>query len=66
MLTERGSGFAASMLRDIEGGSRIEADHVIGDLLDRARSLRVDAPLLRVALCHLQTYEAGRRQGDGL
>lgn len=66
MLTERGSGFAASMLRDIEGGGRIEADHVIGDLLDRARSLGVDAPLLRVALCHLQTYEAGRRQGGGL
>jgi 2-dehydropantoate 2-reductase len=61
MLTERGSGLAASMLRDIEGGSLIEADHVIGDLLGRARAHGVDAPLLRVVLCHLQTYEAGRR-----
>lgn len=61
LLTERGSGFAASMLRDIEGGSRIEADHVIGDLLARARARGVETPLLRVALCHLQTYEAGRR-----
>jgi len=60
ILTERGSGFAASMLRDIEGGGRIEADHVIGDLLARARALGVETPLLRVALCHLQTYEAGR------
>jgi 2-dehydropantoate 2-reductase len=60
MLTERGSGLAASMLRDIEGGGRIEADHVIGDLLGRARAHGVDAPLLRVAFCHLQTYEAGR------
>ena len=65
MLTERGSGFAASMLRDIEAGGRIEADHVIGDLLARARALGVAAPLLRVALCHLQTYEAGRRQQSG-
>ena len=60
MLTERGSGFAASMLRDVQAGGRTEADHVIGDLLARARALGVAAPLLRVALCHLQTYEAGR------
>ncbi len=61
MLTERGSGFSASMLRDVQSGGRIEAEHVIGDLLARARALDVSAPLLRVALCHLQTYEAGRR-----
>ena len=60
MLTERGSGFAASMLREVQTGGRTEADHVIGDLLARARALGVAAPLLRVALCHLQAYEAGR------
>ena len=30
-----GSTFAASMLRDIERGAPIEADHIVGDLLRR-------------------------------
>ena len=32
VLTAPGSAFTASMLRDIEQGSRIEADHIVGDL----------------------------------
>ena len=35
MLTAAGSPIAASMLRDIERGARIEADHIVGDLLQR-------------------------------
>src|SRR5436309_2747270 len=35
MLTEPGSTFTASMLRDIEGDGPIEADHIVGDLLSR-------------------------------
>ena len=35
MLTAPGSVFAASMLRDIERGAPIEADHIVGDLLRR-------------------------------
>ncbi len=38
VLTAPNSAFTASMLRDIEQGSRIEADHIVGDLLRRARS----------------------------
>lgn len=58
MLTEPGSAMAASMLRDLLAGGRIEADHVIGDMLSRARPAGIAAPLLRVAYTNLKTYEA--------
>lgn len=60
MLTAPGSGFAASMFRDIERGAPIEADHIIGDLLRRGESQHTASPLLRVAYAHLKTYEARR------
>jgi 2-dehydropantoate 2-reductase len=60
LLTERGSGFAASMLRDVERGGPIEGDHIVGDMLRRGKALGVATPLLRTALCNLQTYERGR------
>jgi 2-dehydropantoate 2-reductase len=60
-LTARGSSFTASMLRDIERGGRTEGQHILGDLLQRARSLGVAAPLLRVAACHVEAYEARRK-----
>jgi 2-dehydropantoate 2-reductase len=62
MLTERGSGFAASMLRDLEAGGRIEADHIIGDLLRRGSEQGIETPLLRVAYIHLKAYEARRER----
>jgi len=60
VLTERGSAFTASMLRDIESGGRIEADHIVGDLLDRARAKGIATPLLGIAFCHLKAYELRR------
>ncbi len=63
MLFERGSAFTASMLRDIEAGGPIEADHIVGDMLRRARAAGADAHLLAAAYCHLQAYEARRRRG---
>jgi 2-dehydropantoate 2-reductase len=57
VLTERGSTFTASMLRDIENGGRIEADHVVGDLLTRARTKGIETPMLAIAYCHLKAYE---------
>lgn len=59
MLTTAGSTFAASMLRDIERGAPIEADHIVGDLLRRGGTQR-DYPLLRIAAAHLKTYETRR------
>ena len=63
MLFARGSAFTASMLRDIESGGRIEADHIVGDMLRRARAAGIDARLLNTAFCHLQAYEARRLRG---
>lgn len=66
MLTEAGSGFAASMLRDVESGNRTEADHIIGDLLNRGRGKGVATPCLSIAYAHLKAYEARRtRQAQG-
>jgi len=60
MLTAAGSPFTASMLRDIERGMPIEADHIIGDLLARAGERADHSALLRIAFAHLKTYEARR------
>jgi 2-dehydropantoate 2-reductase len=60
-LTDRTRPFTASMLRDIEKGGPIEGDHIVGDMLVRARRHGIAAPLLRVAVCHLQAYELVRK-----
>jgi 2-dehydropantoate 2-reductase len=60
LLFKRGSTFSASMLRDIEGGHRVEAEHVVGDMLARARAAGVDPGPLRLAYAHLQAYQARR------
>jgi len=62
MLTAAGSPIAASILRDIERGAPIEADHIIGDLLARGSARPVDYPLLQIAYAHLRTYEARRQR----
>ncbi|MFC5742846.1 2-dehydropantoate 2-reductase [Dyella tabacisoli] len=57
MLTEPGSTLTASMLRDLESGRVTEADHVIGDLIERAHG---ETPLLHIVYAHLKAYEARR------
>ena len=57
---EVGSNAAPSMLFDIENGRPTEAEHIVGDLVNRADRLGVDTPILRAALCNLQIYEARR------
>ncbi|SDA23166.1 2-dehydropantoate 2-reductase [Methylobacterium sp. UNC378MF] len=61
-LTAAGSTFTASMLRDIENKGRIEADHVIGDLIARGRRQVPEAvfPLLTAVYTGLKAYEARR------
>jgi 2-dehydropantoate 2-reductase len=63
MLTKPGSTFTASMLRDMEQGGRVEADHIIGDLVARAGEMPV--ALLRLALVALKTYEARQAREAG-
>jgi 2-dehydropantoate 2-reductase len=59
ILTAPGSDFTASMLRDMEQGSRVEADQIVGDLLARTAQPR---PLLRAAYAHLRAYETRRER----
>jgi len=62
VLTEKGSKLSASMMRDLEQGGQIEADHVIGDMLKRAGTEADSLHMLRTAYAHLKAYEA-RRDG---
>jgi 2-dehydropantoate 2-reductase len=63
LLTAEGSPMTASMFRDIKAGARVEADHVIGDMIARADAAKIPVPKLRTAYSHLKTYEKLREQG---
>ena len=56
-LTTRGSNLTSSMYRDLVKGARVEADQIIGDLLDRGHRLGVASPLLQAAYINLKIYE---------
>src|SRR3954454_20117744 len=64
-LTDPAGTWSASMMRDMEGGRPVEADHVIGWMLDRARAHGVDDLILSLAYTHLKTYERRRADGRG-
>jgi 2-dehydropantoate 2-reductase len=59
---DRTSTLTASMTRDMEHGKPIEGDHIIGDMLRRARKHDVSTPYLDAAWVCLQCYEALHRQ----
>jgi 2-dehydropantoate 2-reductase len=59
-LTDPAGTWSASMLRDLENGGRVEADHIVGWMLDRARRHGVDDTLLSLAFTHLKAFEARR------
>jgi 2-dehydropantoate 2-reductase len=63
MLATPGSTLTASMLRDIERNAPIEAEHIIGDLIERGRRHNLSGSgtsLLGIAYTHLKAYEARR------
>lgn len=62
-LTDPEGLWSASMLRDLEGGGQVEADHIVGWMLDRARRHGVDDTVLAMAYTHLKSYEARRGAG---
>ena len=62
LLTQKGSAFSASMLRDIESGGPTEGDPILGTLLALARKHAVATPVLEVAATHLEAYAARRRR----
>ncbi|ULA62963.1 MAG: 2-dehydropantoate 2-reductase [Nitrospira sp.] len=61
-LTERGSRGTASMFRDMIRNGQTEHEHIIGDMLARARAAQVSAPLLRISLANMQAYESKRSE----
>ena len=56
-LTKTSSPHTSSMYRDLQRGSPIEADQIIGDLLARGRQAGLQAPLLAAAYAHLCVYQ---------
>jgi 2-dehydropantoate 2-reductase len=66
IFTAPGSALTASMLRDIERGVPIEAEHVVGDLLRCGGQETETSSLLRTAYLHLKAYEARRVREAGL
>ncbi len=63
LFAKTDSIYGTSMLRDIERGGPIEADHIIGFMVDRAAAAGVDATLFRIAHTHLKAYENRRAAG---
>jgi 2-dehydropantoate 2-reductase len=54
---------SGSMLSDLEAGAPVEADHIIGWMLAKARRHNVDDTMLSLAYTHLKAYEARRAAG---
>lgn len=48
------------MLRDLESGGSVEADHIVGWMLEKARRHGIDDTILSLAYTHLKTYEQRR------
>ncbi|PTT64624.1 ketopantoate reductase family protein [Arthrobacter sp. HMWF013] len=54
ILTEPGSAFTSSLYRDLSAELPSEAEHILGDLAGRARSLNVPTPLLDLTLIQIR------------
>lgn len=60
LFRNKSSAYTASMLRDIERGGPIEADHVLGFMLEKAVKHEIDPAMHRLIYTHLQSYEVRR------
>jgi 2-dehydropantoate 2-reductase len=58
-LTAPGSQLTSSMYRDLREGAPVEADHILGDFIERGTTHRVATPLLKAAFINLRVYQAG-------
>ncbi|HSZ51748.1 MAG TPA: ketopantoate reductase family protein [Caulobacteraceae bacterium] len=59
-LTQPGSPLASSMYGDLKGGTAVEVDAILQDLVDRGHANGVNTPLLRAAAAQLHLYQAAR------
>jgi len=62
-LMDPNGNWSASMMRDMEAGNPVEADHIVGWMLERARKHGIDDAVLSMAFTHLKAYEARRSAG---
>jgi 2-dehydropantoate 2-reductase len=62
-LTDPAGRWSASMQRDLERGGAVEGDHIVGWMLDKARTHGVDDTILALAYTHIKAYEARRAAG---
>jgi 2-dehydropantoate 2-reductase len=56
-MTKTGSSLTSSMYRDLRTGAPVEADHILGDLIERGSVHGVATPLLKAALVNLRVYQ---------
>lgn len=63
LFGNREAPYSASMARDIERGGPIEADHILGFMLERCREYGLDDLLHTAVQTHCKTYEVRRAAG---
>jgi len=56
ILTAPGSGFTSSLYRDLQSGEAVEAEHLLGSLAARARTLNVQTPFLDLAVTQVRAH----------
>jgi 2-dehydropantoate 2-reductase len=56
-LATKESKLTASMYRDMQKGSNLEFDAILGDLFERGRSHQLKTPLLQAACVRLRIYQ---------
>jgi 2-dehydropantoate 2-reductase len=56
-LTTPKSPLTSSMYRDLRKGAPVEAEHILGDLLERGLARAIASPLLSAALVGLRIYQ---------
>jgi 2-dehydropantoate 2-reductase len=60
LFSEPESAYATSMLRDIEAGSRIEGEHILGFLAEAAARAGLDTTIHDAAALNARAYEQRR------
>ena len=56
-MTTPGSSLTSSMYRDLRKNAPVEADHILGDFIERGSAHGVATPLLKAAFINLRVYQ---------
>jgi 2-dehydropantoate 2-reductase len=62
-MTAPGSPLTSSMYRGLQKGAPVEADHILGDFIERGDKHGVATPLLKAAFVNLRVYQNGLSKG---